>query len=588
MKTILLSFVFAAAAHAAAIASGAAGNWSNTATWTGGVVPGNGDTVTIGHAVTVDTNTTVGHSPAAGDVTAAILTNGSGSLTVATGVTLTVRGDIKLNSDTMTMEAGSVLEFDASAAGTPSTARYVLQIGTAHNQSPISTLVLNGTSGNRVTIRSNSGGANGRITDGAFINGGHVTATYADFLRCGDASNYCMRNWSDVFSLSNVVLTDGGGWSPTVGMAVTDQYTLQNVTFKNTSGTYVFNVTPAAFTSGWLRIYDSIFDNDVICGACKSIDVKRSIFNRFLTSSTIANLVAWEDVLIHQTGTKDGSNQPGTGTIGRTYHYNDSTNGHFLQMSALGGTLDGWIFERGSTALDGDCAMLANPASAGPVNAVTNSLKLPNSNGGSSCAIVSGLGGANTTASMTKNTVHLGGSVESSGFRCCSSVYAGHAGMFSDGRSNAFWDTSNKGGFKFHWLSFDTDDILAAANGNYNGGDPSIMATGQSGKGYELGLTTGTFGVNDLEEDPKFADQERDMAAWDASLGGPGTAANAITELKKRNDSDWNPRYNIPDLINWVRQGFAPRNLKYATSGHDGGRIGAVPPRIMFGAVVNP
>lgn len=45
-----------------AIVSTAAGNWSNSATWAGGVVPGNGDRVWIKHAVVVDANTTVGES----------------------------------------------------------------------------------------------------------------------------------------------------------------------------------------------------------------------------------------------------------------------------------------------------------------------------------------------------------------------------------------------------------------------------------------------------------------------------------------------------------------------------------------------
>jgi len=82
---------------AAAITSAQSGNWSATTTWTGGVKPGAGDTAVIatGHTVVVDENTTVGSNAAVvGHAVTIQATNSTtyGVLTVATGVTLTLRG----------------------------------------------------------------------------------------------------------------------------------------------------------------------------------------------------------------------------------------------------------------------------------------------------------------------------------------------------------------------------------------------------------------------------------------------------------------------------------------------------------------
>lgn len=197
----------------AAITSTASGAWSSTGTWTGGTIPGNGDTVTIqsGHAVTVSDARTVGHSPGAADVTAAILINSTGTLSINAGGTLTVRGDIKLNNTTLTLNcSGGVptLEFDASAAGTPSTARYVCQIGTNATDPNAKVLVTNG-GANRAIIRSNSGGANGRFTGNGTDQTGQVDIDYCDFLRIGDASNLAfdfILGSAQIFSIQHAVL----------------------------------------------------------------------------------------------------------------------------------------------------------------------------------------------------------------------------------------------------------------------------------------------------------------------------------------------------------------------------------------------
>ena len=97
----------------ALISTAQAGNWSNTSTWSGGVVPGDGDTVEINHAVTVDVDTTVGASPAAVPISTYI-TNSvvadlevDATLTIASDVTLTVRGNVALDDCQLIQEAGS-------------------------------------------------------------------------------------------------------------------------------------------------------------------------------------------------------------------------------------------------------------------------------------------------------------------------------------------------------------------------------------------------------------------------------------------------------------------------------------------------
>ena len=81
-------------------------------------------------------------------------------------------------------------------------------------------------------------------------------------------------------------------------------------------------------------------------------------------------------------------------------------------------------------------------------------------------------------------------------------------------------------------------------------------------------------GGHDLNVDPKFVDRSRNLAAWDKSLGGPGTPANAIRRLLDRE-----AKYNIDGLLDYIRKGFTPQAnaLDNAGDGADGSPdIGAI------------
>lgn len=132
-------------------------------------------------------------------------------------------------------------------------------------------------------------------------------------------------------------------------------------------------------------------------------------------------------------------------------------------------------------------------------------------------------------------------------------------------------------------------DIFTEAP-NYNGGwnhsegdcrdaNYTLIGGGGNGRGYSaMAISSGTlYGANDASGTPAFADSNRDIAAWDLALGGAGTAANAIVELKKRNDpSGYNNVYNVPALLTYIRDGFKPTTPSYVSGSHLGTTIGAV------------
>ena len=134
LQLITLALGVTSTASSAAITSTANGNWNNTATWTGGVVPGDGDTVTITHNVTVTADVTIGNSPLdtassapANYVVMLQRTNGStsnGQLTINSGATFRVRGSVGVTGTNssyapiITLQPGSTWIFDNTAQPT--------------------------------------------------------------------------------------------------------------------------------------------------------------------------------------------------------------------------------------------------------------------------------------------------------------------------------------------------------------------------------------------------------------------------------------------------------------------------------------
>lgn len=576
----------------AAFTSKAAGNWSASGqtTWNEVGVPGNGDTVTITHAITVDAATTVGTSGATG--TAAVTINSGGTVTVAAGVTWTVRGDILTATaasgvvDVVTLSAGAVLEFDASAAASPSTTLYVCRLGNgAAHRARFKT---NGTSGSRCTVRSNAGGGNGRFTlTGS--NTGFFDCTYTDFTRIGDASNAMLQadiatnNANSRFVFTNCVFdacgsisTSAGG---TPGAAAVIQWEYNRT--KNTAGggiTFGTNNTATGTRSIQFSSFDkqvnitygpwTIQDNVFLVAMNWSGTASNyhTSFRRNLLRTTVATAAAAPAGIVYD-----------------SYILADHAlaNPRFLTYLAgtgtAGATVDGVIFEYTGTDANGDCMPMPG-ATGATTYTIVRCIVLPNGAGTQSGNLVSALGGLNITIVAEHNTVCSTGTTAGV---TVGETYAGHTGMVSSNRSNIFWNGTGSTGYKMYRdvAGNAVQDIASPANANYNCG--YNLAAGNNLKGYHASnnttaMFTSSPGANDVDVNPQFVDSARKLATWDTSLGGPGTVANALAELAKMNDTGYNTAYNIPDLLTYIRGGFAPTNASLQNAGHDGVTIGAV------------
>lgn len=587
---------------AAMIVSTATGFWDDGATWVGGVAPVNGDTVQIAaHTVTVRTNRTVGHSPAENDTTPAIdFTNVAGKL-IIDGVVLTVRGDIRMLGNTTVREqivlqvaagVGAVLEFDASQAASPTSQNYRLMFN-ANASSQYAKLRCIGTSASAYCqVRSNASGGNAFFTRLGNFSTGMLEADFTLFQRIGDATNpffnTSLGNVSQSqLSLRDVVFDGCGKLISTISAHATADCELRRVTWKNTadaSRSAEFGKGPATNKAFFTECYpdkevsiadlgnwtldDSVFGEALAIAGTNAWDSAQRIFQRILALKQVNGPVVDWYVMIDHTAVNPHALQP--------------------RSAGIAASFDGVIFDYPGTSRVGDLININAGAAGGRSVVAQRCIVLRNGNGHQPGKLLSILGANNRVEAYHNTIISSGDGTQSE----CGVIEYGEGGSGVDGdilgcKSNLVIGSLASSGVVLSRDIANTTQLgtlttasMFSHNGKYQARTSCTDADGYHA--YHVGATkifsTGVPGSNDvtLSADP-CVDSTRNARTWDVSLGGPGTNANVMTELRKRFDftETWNSAYKVADLMTYIRAGFEVTDASLQNAGHDGVTIGA-------------
>jgi hypothetical protein len=552
-------------------------NWNDASHWAscGATFPVSGDTATVGHATTVNVASAIGTSPAAGSIV----------LTVNTGITLTVsapftlKGDAILNgTGKIAMSAGSTFTFDASAAASPASQHYQVAIGSGHNSSP--SFNCSGTSGSHVTITSNTGGGNGRFTDGSgpWLQAGLFNCSYADFSNIGDASNPAILGSvgaAGTFNIDHSTFTSCGRIDSTYNIGADSTYKLLFDTFTtgiDSGGIDLRTNGSTTLVSGQRQLYNNVFNGSLHFYSATSFDIQNNYFGNSFDSTGGVWVNPAQGNFIRILPALAPVNVRGNMT-NNYWYVDDATNDniHFSQVLGddLNVTIDGEIYDGNAAAvtnMEPNANLLGTPAGVAALVTIQNCYALPSLNNKMTASIVDALGNANTSMAVNHNTIfaHYQGGIE------IGETYAGFAGYLTSAKNNIFWGPAAGTGYKINRLGgvSGVNDLVSAANANYNGG--YNLAVGNNLKGYNnLAFSAGSPGANDVSGNPGFVDSARNLRKWDTSVGGPGTDADAYARLKADTTQ-------IAALITYVKAGFKFTNAAYHNVGSDGLDLGSL------------
>lgn len=544
------------------------GNWNDAATWGGGGYPQtSGDTAALGAGMTA--TIPVGVSITCGAI--AVTTSGGTRTTLQINGTLDLAGNLTMNSGTnLNMGPGSTLDLNGNN---------VVGAGTmAYNFA--------GSSGSRVTIIST--GSRGDFT--APSNGCVPTITYTDFSglddvylgRChggspGPFASISYSTFNDCghidFDSTNVTANSGflishcdfrNPYTVAAGKYYPVVYNTASTTTRDRKFEYCTWDSGGLAGNIWVRASNATIDNCVI----KGFGINAS------TGLTISNTIHASTAGV---GTGSFVNDITNVTVSDSYiYYADgdhpiTANGTVTMQDSVFDNRDGevgmnWFLWAAGTAVQ-TVQMRRN---------IWLGLGVP--------ITVAGVQ-TNFALDFSRNTVLIDNAGQTgSGLAFATILLTEQSGELTGSALREIYnnllvdpDTSTGSQDTAVELLLSTTDQVNYLNYNvgwsYPAGAPSPVVK----YGSNVNVTTGE-GPNDFAANPQFVDRTRNIATWDDTLGGAGSAANAFTELLKLNGygGSFDADYSVEDLVTWTRAGFVPQAIALDGTGRAGADIGAL------------
>jgi hypothetical protein len=600
----------------------ASGNWSSSSTWTAGHVPGASDYCSIGHAVTITANTTIGDGTASpvlaiGTDSYPAVNISAGLLTI-TGATLTIRGNSRVGSRDPSYTLSTRLTVQNSG-GTPGGIVFDGNSGVTPTMTidDCSLFVISGTSSARCFIRTkaaakgdggNSAGNNAQITGNfaGYMNW-YAQWQYFDLYKLGDSSNagvYSPVINGSVTGVTNAPFTwdhftvDSCGQTPKTGITgATPNIRFTNGIWTNQLSQYGQTITADTTTlsSGTRLIDHCVFMGRAYFFAPGNFKITNCYFADNVTgSSGPGNWSVFDGNFITRTN-DDGEECLWSGSTTNCYTYTTQVTSQMMGLlnSSADLTFAGNVGENAGTGVIGYTG--ATEEATGPQTYIVDN----------NIAFNSSTGSFSPFFGMSSNPAHYPPAVQYLKARHNTVVTNGQSpfngaammtGTIPELRANVLVNTGStvgsspyNGVYVFDntsriWPAYGyvVDELPASAvlsncwknfgsvaTGSFQTVAPIVsgaVAAVTDGTRYYSAMSTGTPGFGDLANvDPQFYDSTRNLATWDSVvMGGPGTAAHAKTLLQAT------PTLVKSSLLPWVRAGYAPKNAALRGASYSG------------------